>query len=531
MPPQQPQTTREQFIESLFRLQKKDNFLEGQEAFNKFLSGIRKGVKAIASSYGSHGSNALIPADFRPFYTITNDGKSILDNIHLGDDTEEQALNVLRDITGKIEKESGDGRKSAVLTAGAILELTASISDYMGMKKSLEECLPIILKALDEQSKDVSLDDIKNIATISSESEMIGEKIKEIYEKIGVDGVIEIDNSNLPDTFYEITEGVRLKRCGFMYPYMANSDRNRTAVYHNPKVAVIKEKLINPSQLDQLMKGCIKNKVLELVLFVDDIDLTVNQQLAVLHNGINTPDGGTYSLKTLVIKAPTIYKDILFEDFAKITGATVIDPSIGTSLKTFSMSWLGSCEKISTTKEETLVTGIKDISEHLKVLTESGKDVDKMRLFYLRTKTAILKLGANSDTELSHLKAKASDARNSAYLALQGGSVAGGGIALLNIIPKLPDTVGGNVLKVALTAPLQQIMKNAKITQEDIDNLIAGHELKPENYGFNSKLMAYGDLRKEGVLDPTIVVKNSVTNAISVASTALTTRLIIEKAK
>ena len=531
MPPIQPQQTREQFLEALFKLQKQDNFLEGRNAFGKFLSGINKGVRAIASSYGSHGSNALIPADFRPFYTITNDGKAILDNIHLGDEIEEQALNVLRDITSKTERESGDGRKSAVLIAGAILKESEDLEDYMAVKRSLEECLPIISKEIDGQSKDVSLDDIKNIATISSENEMIGQKIKEIYEKIGVDGVIEIDNSNLPETFYEITEGVRLKRCGFMFPYMANADRNRTAIYHNPKIAIIKEKLINPSQLDKLMKGCIQNKVLELVLFVDDIDLSVSQQLAVLHNGISTPDGGSYSLKTLVIKAPTIYKDILFEDFAKITEATIIDPSVGTSLKTFSMSWLGSCEKISTTKEETIVTGIKDITDHLKVLTESGKDVDKMRLFYLRTKTAILKLGANSDTELSHLKAKASDARNSAYLALQGGSVVGGGIALTNIITKLPDTIGGKILRKALTKPLHQIMENAKIKQEDIDNLIAGKEIQPLNYGFNSKTMTYGDLRKAGVLDPTIVVKNSVTNAISVASTALTTRLIIEKQK
>ncbi len=530
MPPQPVQQTREQFIESLFKLEKKDNFLVGKEATDALIAGIRKGVKNIALSYGAFGSNAYNPADFRPFYTITNDGKTILDNTKCSNEFEQAGVNILCDITSKTERESGDGRKTAALIGGAIVE-SADTNDYMGLKRSLEECLPSIIKSLDDQSKPTTLDDIKAIATISSESEMIGDKISEIYQHIGADGVIEIDTSNLPETFYEITDGVRLKRCGFMYPYMANSDRNRTATYYNPKVAVIKEKISNPNQLDKLFAMCSKSGLAELVLFVDEIDLSVCQDLAITHNGRLAQDGSVYSFKTLVIKAPTIYKDVLFEDFAKVTGATIIDPGQGTSLKSFSLSWLGSASKISTTKEETVITGTQDITDHLRNLEERGQDVDKMRLFYLKTKTGILKLGANSDTELSHLKAKASDARNSAFLALSGGSVAGGGIALVNAINDLPNTIGGKVLKEALATPLRQLMKNANISEEEIDKLIDGKALSPESYGFNARTLKCGDLRKEGVIDPTIVVKNSVTNAISVAATALTTRLIFERQK
>jgi chaperonin GroEL len=183
------------------------------------------------------------------------------------------------------------------------------------------------------------------------------------------------------------------------------------------------------------------------------------------------------------------------------------------------MSWLGTCDRITATKEETIVTGIKDISDHIKVLEDRGTDNDKLRISWLKTKTAILKLGANSDSELSYLRGKATDARNSSYLALQEGVVCGGGIAYINAIKDLPNTVGGKILKEALKAPFKQIVENSEkdCKVEEIGGKI----------GFDSKKGKVVDMYEAGILDATVVVKNSLINALSVISSVLTTKPII----
>jgi chaperonin GroEL len=226
--------------------------------------------------------------------------------------------------------------------------------------------------------------------------------------------------------------------------------------------------------------------------------------------------------KTLIIKAPTLWKDWLFEDFARITGATVVDPAAGTSLKQFAMSWLGTCDKLITTKDETRVIGIKDISEYVEQLSQ-GSDEDKLRASWLQTKVATLKLGANSESELSYVRLKAEDARNAAYLALQDGIVPGGGVALMQAADALPDTVGGRILHKALYAPITQIITNAGVDHEKV-MLLYGE-------GFDARTKEVVNMWDAGIVDPVRVVKNSVKNAISVAGTVLTTQVVINLPK
>ena len=502
MEPQTKPQTREQFLKSLFVTKEHDNYLSEKDAQRKLASGISKGVEAISPSYGPSGSNAILEVELNPGHFITNDGKAILDAIKLSDKVENIGLEILKEITAKSEKESGDGRKTSVILAGAILkEGLKAKGSPMDIKRSLDECLPIIIKSIDDQTTEIGTDKIGQIATISSENESIGKTFQEIYTAIGKDGIVEIDNSNLPITSYEIMEGVRLRNCGWMYDYMCNDNKGHVATFKNPYVLICKEKISNLNALGNVMEHVSKAGRSELVIFCDEIDVTISQALAYRHIG-QTPNGQPIpSFKTLVIKAPTLWKDWLFEDFAKITGSTIIDPSIGRSLKSFQLSYLGMCDKVVARKDETVVLGIKDISKHIEKLEEENTEDSKLRLAWLKTKTAILKLGANSDSELGHLRGKATDARNASYLALNGGVVKGGGQAYVYAAGEMPDTIGGKILEKALTAPYTQICEN----------------------------IGTPTVNFKGIIDPAIVVKNSITNAISVVGTLLTTKLVITK--
>ena len=502
--PNQPQPTREQFIESLFKLEKKDNFLQGKEARAKLVEGVKKGYNAIKGSYGSAGGNAIIRADVYPFFEATNDGKKILESIKLADSYEMIGLNGMKEVANKSDKESGDGRKTASLLYGAILiEGQKCKDDPMAIKKSLEECLPIVLKSIDNQTKTISENEVGLVASIASENKELGQIFQDIYTQIGRDGIIELDNSGLPTTSYEITEGVRLLNCGYMYPYMGNTDKGRACEYKNPDILITKQKITHMSQLDPIIKSLIRNNKIELVIFCDEIDLSVSQALAYLSmnpEGV-TIEGKQLNFKTLVIKAPVLWKDWLFEDFAKITGATIINPPEGTTLKNLRYEHLGTCEKIITNKKETVVRGTNNVDAHIQALLDTNTDEGKIRAARLKTKTAILKLGANSDTELSHLRGKALDGRNSAFLAMEGGIVPGAGYSLFEASKHLPNTIGGQILKKALKYPIDEISNNLG---EKIDKPI------------------------KDVFDASIVVKNSITNAISVAATQLTTQIVID---
>lgn len=500
----QPQQTREQFIESLFAIKPKDNFLMGKEGVDKIIAGVEKGYNSIKGSYGSAGGNAVIKAEVYPFYEFTNDGKKILESIRLADPYEMIGLNGMKEVANKSDRESGDGRKTASLLYGAILmEGKKYKEDPMEIKRSLEECIPVLTKAIEEQTKQITVNEVGLVASIASESKELGAIFQEIYQKIGSDGIIELDNSGLSETSYEVTEGVKLLNCGYMYPYMANTDKGRTAEFTNPPILITKQKIDNMGQLDPIIKSLLQNGKAEMVIFCDEIDIKVSQALAYLAMEGQEIQGQRVFFRALVIKAPILWKDWLFEDFAKITGAKVINPAEGTTLKNLRYEHLGTCEKIITGKKETIVRGTKDISEHISVLNELGTDDAKIRVSRLKTKTAILKLGANSDTELSHLKGKALDGRNSSWLAMQGGIVTGGGYSLIIAADSLPDTVGGKILRDALTYPITELYKNLG--------------LKPKNY------TPFKD-----VYDASIVVKNSIINAISVAATELTTQIVID---
>lgn len=495
------------FLSSLF------TFHSDQDSFSeedRFLAGIEKTCEVIECAYGAAGGNSIVEHDLYPFHEVTNDGKTMMDAVQLSNRFERIGSNFMKEAADKADKDSGDGRKTTALLTRAIIREAKKVDALpMEIKRSLKECLPIILESIDSEKKQITPEEVKSVALIASENETIASLLQEIYMKIGKDGIVELDNSNTFESFYEIKEGIRFRNAGFMSPYMIN-DKDR-AVYKKPDILITKQKINTVNDLNPIFSKLTTKGTNECVIYCDDIDNSVINALAFTNaQGI---------FKALVIKAPTLWKDWFFEDFAKATGATIIEPSNGIFLKDVELSHLGTCDKLITTKEDTTIIGFKDLSAHIKHLEEQNTNESKLRASWLNGNAAVLKLGANSESELSLITKKAKDGRNASFLALKDGVVVGGGVSLVNAIDKLPDTIGGIILKRALLEPASRIIRNyyGDDTKAAIGGVVGFDAL-------NGKSVNMWDAK---IIDPAIVVKNAVSNAISIAGSALTAKTLI----
>ncbi len=468
----------------------KDNF----SSTEKLITGIDKVVAKLAPSYGKGGTNVIIRTIESPFYRSTNDGKLIIDALKFEDDVEDTARLIMANSTDLAEKESGDGRKTTCLLTGSIMkEASALDTDKMEIYKSLQDCIPVIHASIDSQKKDITVDEVKAVASIAAESETIGQLIQEIYQKSGKESIIEIDTSGLPQSFYTLEPGYRI-RTGCLGEYSKNEEEFTRAVYNNPLILVSKEKIVSKDQLEPIVSLLKMNGKDQLVVYCDDIDLSVLSKMALTH--IN---GG---FKTMFIKAPVLWKDWIYEDLCKLTGSTPIDFKNGKTFKNVLTTDFGTCDKIISTATETRIIGTKYISAHIKILEERAKvdDQQKVRISWLQKQIAVLKVGGNSDTEVGYRLKKARDACSSAYWALREGIVIGGGTCFLEAIKSLPDTIGGNILKTSLRVPYEQQCKNMRVDSFTPDS---------------------------SVQDAVTVVKNAVKNAISIAGTNLTASTVI----
>lgn len=457
--------------------------------------GIRKGTETVAQTMGPKGRNVDIQSKLYPFHQITNDGSTIIKSIHLSDPLESIGLSYLKEAADRSNNNSGDGSTTTAVLLNAILEEGLKTGNStLEIKDSLDHCLPIIEQSINDQTREITVDDIPAVARIAGEDEELAQKLGEIYKTIGKDGIIHLEGSGTYETSFNLIDGVRFVDTGYLSPYMATEGKR--AVYENPTVLITKNKIENVNQINPILTALIERGDKTLVIFTNDMDSNVARMLIELQQ---TPER---SINILIIKAPILWKQYVFEDFAACTGATIIEDASGTSLgNKFRLDWLGSCGTIITDKEETTLIGIQDISSHVKQLEEEGSNDSKLRLSWLTTKTAILKLGAKSETELSYRRLKAEDAIYSSKLALKHGVVAGGGVSLRNAAEVMSDTIGGKILRIALNRPIEQICKNA------------GWEI-PEQFG-------------EEVVDASSIVLGAVRNSLGIASTLLTTSSVI----
>lgn len=480
----------------------KDNFHEN--ALPKLAEGIRKATEIVAKTMGPRGTNVDVQVKLYPFHQVNNDGATILKAIELADSIESIGLSYLKEAADRSNNNSGDGSTTTAVLLNAILqEGLKTGNNTLEIKNSLDECLPLIEQSIRDQTRQITVDDIPAVARIAGEDEELANVLGDIYKTIGKDGIVHLEGSGAYTTSFSLIEGVRFVDTGYLSPYMvydeqAEKDGRKAtkAVYKNPKVLVTKNKISHIKDIDPILQALIAQGEKNLIIFTDDMDSNVARALIELQKEPKR------SINILIIKAPTLWKGYVFEDFAACTGATIIEDASGTSLgNKFRLDWLGTCETIVCDKEETTLIGIKDISFHVKSLEEDGSTDSKLRLSWLTTKTAMLRLGAKSETELSYRRLKVEDAIFSAKLALKHGIVEGGGIALKLAANRMPATIGGNILREALRQPNIQIIENA---------------------GGNIQGMFGID-----VIDAASIVLGSVRNSLGIASTLLTTSSVI----
>lgn len=493
---------------------KQDNVFSGNEFRTKLMSGINKVADAVKITYGAAGTNVILEVQEYPYTIVTNDGVTVAEKIFLSDPIENMGRNILLETISRANKQSGDGSTGTTILTQKILEEGNKIRDQISpleLKKSLEECLPIIEESIDGQTKEITVDDVGTVAAISAEDESIGALIQEIYQKIGKDGILYPDVSKTFEDYYTLGQGVKIEGAGFVSPYMADMDDKgnflNVAQYKNPKILIVKQKITNAKgDLLQIFSQLASSNIKELIIFADDFEPTLIPDLVT--------ERARSGFKSTLVKMPVLWKDWWFEDLAKLTGATIID-GIGITFKSAKLVHLGTCSNVTVDKSDTFLDGTQDISGHIRELEENGDDGDdgKIRAARLNTKTARFFVGAQSDAALGYKRLKVEDARNAAWQALHGGIVAGGGIALMDICGEMPDTPGGRIMRNVLAAPTQQIMLNAgsKLELPDLPNM-----------GFDAKTGKIVNMWEANIIDPAMVIKNSVRNAISVASMILT---------
>ena len=469
------------------------------------------------------GRNVLIEVSRHPFYISTKDSYSIIKNIKFTNPIYKQASRMAKDATDSQNKRSKDGRTAMMLITDAILQEVKKEepSNHLMLAEQMTALVPMIEKEILSKKKSITISEVKNVASTAADSKVIGEYIQEIYNNVGKDGMIDIESSGTWETHISYIEGVRLPGCGFSSPALVHDPEakkaNRTettAVYEKPSILITKRKIENLSVINPLLWSLThlpqdSKLSSDLIIFYNDMNDNVLSELIAVHGK---------AMNLCLIKAPALFKDSIYEDFAKMTGAKIVSDETGIFWKDLPLAVLGTCGKIIVDQEEMRITGIKDISEHIAYLKTKTDEESKVRLHWLTMKTGILRLGAISEGELSSLRLKTQDAIHSSYLALQDGIVTGAGVSLYDASKILLalNTRAGDILAKALQAPAHQIIINGGRNPENIKGFGG------EN-GFNAKTGRVGNLHVAGIVDSAIVVFNSVKNAVGLASLCLHT--------
>jgi len=470
-----------------------NNNIIKDQAIIELMEGVEIATDLIRSTYGGGGSNVIIESRMRPGHLIANDAYTILKDIKITSPGQRIGFGFVLELMERQDKLSGDSRKTSLLLLNEILKqgYEADINK-LTLKKELDALIPLIEREIDKQTKQITVDEVENVATTASENPEIGKLLQKIYQKIGAKGIIQCEGSGTYETSYRVIDGVRFDMASILSPYMFHNDKNK-AIYEKPTILVTKKKIMIDDDINPILNQMELDGKKDLIIFTSDMDAGIAQMLIDLHKG--------HTFNICIIKVPKLWREYYYEDFAKCVGATVIEE--GMSFNKLNLEVLGTCDKITVDSEETILIGTKDITEHIAQLQQQGTDDSKLRLGWLNNKTAILKLGANSETDLSYKLLKTYDAIHSSELALKYGVVDGGGRCLIQVADNLQDTIAGNIMKKALTTPYLQIIENA------------GFMGKPNELDYTN------------IVDASAVIKNAIRNAVGISSTLLTSSALV----
>ena len=513
-----------------------NKLLFSSSAREKMTIGAKTLANAVKVTLGPKGRNVVIEQDFgSPL--IVNDGVTIAKSITLEDKYENLGASILIEAATKTNDLVGDGTTTAILLTATLIE--------EGMKKLQEGANPVTLRnglnfylsyihqMIDEVSTPVkSSDDLEQIATISSGSKEIGKLIREAYQNVGQDGIITIEESQGLEDYLDVVKGYSFDR-GFLSSYMANNDTKNEAILDKPFVLVTDKKIISMQEVLVSLEEAIKRSK-PLFIICDDIEQEVLGALVV--NKLR----GVFN--AVVVKAPSFGERKLkqLKDVATITGAQMVDSSIGMELSNNDISVLGVAEKIIVSKDQTIIISNSELTDHINLYakslqeellnTTSEYDKEKLeeRIAKILGGIAQIKIGAETEIVLKEKKLRIEDALNATKAAMKSGIIEGGGKVLYQIANALKHIEDAQVyqqareiLEIALQQPFIQICENAgvdyqKILQNVSDNLWYD--------ALNNKMV---DMKQSGIIDPASVEKSAIMSAVSISGIFLTTECAI----
>ncbi len=520
------------------------------EVREKILKGADRVVKAVGVTIGPRGQNVALASGFGS-PRITNDGVSIAKDISLKDPFENMGAEVVKEVASKTNDIAGDGTSTAIVLTGAILKeglkKTSMGANPVMVKKGIEAAAADAVEELKKISKKVKTDDdIKAVASISAESEELGETIANTIKSVGKDGVVTVEESQSIGISSEVVDGMEFNQ-GYLSPYMVTNPEKMIGEIKNPAVLLVDGKLSSMKDILPLLEEMAQSGKKDLFLVAEDVD---GEVLATFI--LNKLRG---SFNVLAVKTPGFgdEKKNYLEDIAVLTGATVVSEEVGLKLEEARLDVLGTAERVVASKDKTTIInggGLKkQIEERISQLKKMAENLDSdyerekilKRVAKLSGGVAVIRVGAATETEMKYLKDKIDDAVNATKAAIDEGIVPGGGSTLVKISDKLlkskPElvkavdefSVGYKILAKALRAPFKKIVENsgrdnAEVLIRDIIKSGVGFGFDANSDGDEDKII---DMFKAGIIDPTKVERAGIENAASAAATLLTTRAAV----
>ncbi len=509
---------------------------------------LQRGVDILADAVkvtlGPKGRYVVLDKKFGA-PTITNDGVTIAREIEVEDVFENQGAQLVREVATSTNDVAGDGTTTATVLAQAIvregMKNVSAGANPMALKRGIETAVEAVVENLKSQSTEISgKEDIARVATVSSRSSEIGDVLSEAIEKVGKDGVVNVEEGQTFGLELEFTEGMQFDK-GYLSPYMVTDAERMEAVLENPAVLVANQKIGAVKDLLPVLEQVIQAGR-PLLIVAEDVE---GEALATI---VVNKLRGTF--QAVAVKAPGFgdRRKRMLEDIAILTGGEVITEEMGLKLENTKLSQLGSARRLVVTKDTTTIIDGAGESEAIKARikqikseienTDSDFDREKLqeRLAKLSGGVAVVKVGAATETEMKETKHRVEDALQAARAALEEGVVPGGGVALLNAADAVKDELdklegdertGAQIIIKSLAEPLRQLATNAGLEGSVVVQQVRSAKT---GEGLNVDTGEVTDLVKAGITDPTMVTRSALQNAASIAKNILTTEAIVAEA-
>ncbi|MCQ2095464.1 MAG: chaperonin GroEL [Bacteroidaceae bacterium] len=512
------------------------------EAREQVKQGVDVLANAVKVTLGPKGRNVIIEKKFGA-PQITKDGVTVAKEVELEDAFQNTGAQLVKSVASKTGDDAGDGTTTATVLAQSIcatgLKNVAAGANPMDLKRGIDKAVAKVVEHIKGQSEQVgdNYEKIEQVATVSANNDHeIGKLIADAMKKVSKDGVITIEEAKSRETTIGVVEGMQFDR-GYLSPYFVTNTEKMECEMENPLILIYDKKISNLQEFLPILNPAAQTGRPILVV-AEDVDSEALTTLVV--NRLRA------QLKICAVKAPGFgdRRKAMLEDIAILTGGIVISEEKGLKLEQATIEMLGSCEKVTITKDNTTIVGgkgdkdgIKDRVNQIKnEIKNSTSDYDKEklqeRLAKLSGGVAVLYVGAASEVEMKEKKDRVDDALCATRAAIEEGTIPGGGVALIRAIESLEGFTGDNadentgicIIKRAIEEPLRQIVENAGLEGSVVVEKVRNGK---DDFGYNARTNVYENMREAGIIDPTKVTRVALENAASIAGMLLTTECVI----